>query len=175
VLAIAEAGYRRNQEDDGSGLPGNVTIGGYYDSSDYESFADPDDEREGNYGLYVLLDQMVYREGGAGSTQGLTPWAAFTVAPVQSVNTLPFAAGGLVCRGLFRGRGDDTTNFGVYHGWFSDDLPDQTFETVVEVNHRFQLAPWLYVTPDFQYVFRPGGGDAEPDAAVFGSEIGIDF
>jgi porin len=176
VLAIAEAGYRRNQEDGDSGLPGNVTIGGYYDSSDYESFADPDDEREGNYGLYVLLDQMLYREGGAGSTQGLTSWAAFTVAPVQSANTLPFfAAGGLVYQGLLQGRGDDTTNLGVYYGRFSDNLAEQTFETVVEVNHRFQLAPWLYVTPDFQYVFRPGGGDAEADAAVLGGEIGIDF
>jgi ribulose-phosphate 3-epimerase len=46
---------------------------------------------------------------------------------------------------------------------------------VVEVNHRSQLGPWLYVTPDFQYIFRPGGSDEEPDAAVFGPEIGVDF
>jgi carbohydrate-selective porin OprB len=46
---------------------------------------------------------------------------------------------------------------------------------VLEVNHRFRLAPWLYVTPDLQYVFRPNGGDDEPDAAVVGGEIGIDF
>ena len=119
---------------------------------------------------------MVWREGEAGSAQGLTPWAAFTFAPIERINTLPFfAAGGLVYQGLFQGRDDDTTNLGVYYGKLSDDLPDQRFETVVEVNHRFQLAPWLYVTPDFQYVFRPGGSDEEPDAAVFGTEIGVDF
>jgi carbohydrate-selective porin OprB len=37
------------------------------------------------------------------------------------------------------------------------------------------LAPWLHVTPDFQYVFWPNGSDDEPDAAVLGVEIGIDF
>jgi porin len=176
VLVIAEAGYRRNQETGATGLSGNFKIGGYHDSSDFGHFSDPDDQRKGNYGLYVLLDQMIYREGGAGSAQGLTPWAALTFAPIERVNTLPlFAAGGLVYQGLFPGRDDDATNLGLYYGRFSDDLPDQSFETVLEVNHRFQLAPWLYVTPDFQYVFRPGGSDKEPDAAVLGAEIGIDF
>ena len=176
VLVIAEAGYRRNQEEGDTGLPGNFKIGGYYDSSDFESFSDPDDEREGNYGLYLLLDQMVYRDGGPGSEQGLTPWAALTFAPIERVNTLSlFAAGGLVYQGLLSGRDDDATSVGVYYGQFSDDLPDQRFETVVEVNHRFQLTPWLYVMPDFQYVFRPDGTDETDDAAVFGAEIGVDF
>jgi porin len=176
VLALAEAGYQRNQADGDTGLPGNLTIGGYYDSSDFESFSDPDDEREGAYGLYVLLDQMAYRGGAPGSGQGLTPWAALTFAPIERVSTLPFfAAGGLVYRGLFPGRDDDTTNLGVYYGRFSDDLPDQSFEGVLEVNHHLQLAPWLYVTPDFQYVFRPNGESDIDDAAVFGGEISVDF
>jgi hypothetical protein len=48
------------------------------------------------------------------------------------------------------GPGNDTSNLGVYYGKLGDDLPDQSSETVVEVNHRSQLAPWLYVMPDFQ-------------------------
>jgi porin len=176
VLVIAEADYRHGHEDGNTGLPGEVKIGGYYDTSEFESFSDPRDERKGNYGLYTLLEQMVYREGGARSEQGLTPWVTLTFAPIEGINTLPFfAAGGLVYQGMFRSRDDDTTNLGVYYGRFSDDLPDQSFETVLEVNHRFQLAPWLYVTPDFQYVFRPNGSDDEPDSAVLGAEIGIDF
>jgi porin len=63
----------------------------------------------------------------------------------------------------------------VYYGGFSDDLPDQSFEAVVEINQQFQLAPWLYVTPDFQYVFRPNGRDEIDDAAVLGGEIGLVF
>ena len=62
MLVIAEAGYRHSQEDGDTGLPGEVKIGGYYDSSEFESFSDPGDERKGNYGLYTLLEQMAYRE-----------------------------------------------------------------------------------------------------------------
>jgi porin len=182
VLVMAEAGYQWNQAEDDSGLPGSATFGGYYDSSDFESVADEDsddgsgDERDGNYGFYLLLDQMVFREGGAGSDQGLTPWTAFTFAPVERVNTIPFSAsGGLVYQGLIPRRDDDLTAVAVYYGKFSDKLEDQNAETVIEVNHRLQLTPWLYATPDFQYVFRPNGQSDIDDAAVFGGEIGIDF
>jgi carbohydrate-selective porin OprB len=30
-------------------------------------------------------------------------------------------------------------------------------EAVLEVNHRFKLTRWFYVTPDFQYVSHPEG------------------
>jgi porin len=171
---MAEAGYQWNEAEDDTGLPGSATFGGYYDSSDFDSVDDSDEQRDGNYGFYLLLDQMVYREGGPdsakGSDQGLTPWAAFTLAPVERVNTIPFSAsGGLVYQGLIPGRDDDLTALAVYYGKFSDRLQDQSAETVVEANHRLQLTPWLYVTPDFQYVIRPGGSDEEPDAAVFGA------
>ena len=46
---------------------------------------------------------------------------------------------------------------------------------MVEANHRFQLTPWLYVTPDFQYVIRPNGQSDIDDAAVFGGELSIAF
>jgi carbohydrate-selective porin OprB len=63
----------------------------------------------------------------------------------------------------------------VYYAQFRDDLPDQRFETVLEVDRRFQLAPWLHVTPDLQHVFPPNGSDETDDAAVFGAEIGTSF
>jgi porin len=176
VLVMAEAGYQWNQAEDDAGLPGSATFGGYYDSSDFDAVDDSDKDRDGNYGFYLLLDQMVYREGGATSDQGLTPWVAFTFAPVERVNTIPFSAsGGLVYQGLIPGRDDDLTALAVYYGKFSDRLQDQNAETVVEANHRLQLTPWLYATPDFQYVIRPNGQSDIDDAAVLGGEIGIDF
>jgi porin len=119
---------------------------------------------------------MAYREGGPGSDQGLTPWAAFTLAPDEQVNTIPYSlAGGMVYQGLVPGRDDDLTAAAVYYGKFSDKLEDQNGESVIEVNHRLQLAEWFYVTPDFQYVIRPNGQSDIDDAAVFGGEINIDF
>jgi porin len=171
VLAIAEAGYHWNQA-----LPGSATFGGYVDSSEFDVLDGSGRTRGGNYGFYLLVDQMAYREGGPQSEQGLTPWGALTLAPAEGINTIPFsAAGGLVYRGLLPGRDDDLTALAVYYGAFSDRLEDQSAETVVEANHRFQLAPWLYVTPDFQYVIRPDGRSDIDDAAVLGGEIGIDF
>jgi porin len=178
VLVMAEAGYQWNETAHAAGLRGSATLGGYYDSSDFDPVGDEasDEQRDGNYGFYLLLDQMVYREGGPGSDQGLTPWAALTLAPVERVNTIPFSAsGGLVYQGLIPGCSDDRTALAVYYGRFSDELQDQNAETVVEANHRLQLAPWLYVTPDFQYVIRPNGQSDIDNAAVFGGEIGIDF
>jgi porin len=179
VLAIAEAGYKWHQASH-AGMPGSVTLGGYHDSSDFDALDGSGRTRGGNYGFYLLVDQMVYREGGPesaqGSAQGLTPWGALTLAPDQQINTIPFsAAGGLVYRGLLPRRDNDRTALAVYHGAFSDRLQDRSAETVVEANHRFQLAPWLHVTPDLQYVIRPDGRSDIDDAAVLGGEIGIDF
>jgi porin len=176
MLAIGEAGYQWNQASGDRGMPGSVTFGGYVDSRDFDVLDGSGRTRGGNYGFYLLVDQMVHREGGPRSDQGLTPWGALTLAPEEQINTIPFsAAGGVVYRGLLPGRDDDLTALAVYYGAFSDRPQDQSAETVVEPNHRFQLAPWLYVTPDFQYVTRPDGQSAIDDAAVLGGEIGIDF
>lgn len=173
VLALAEAGYHWSQASDDTGMPGSATFGGYFDSSDFEFLDDSGRSQSGNYGFYLLLDQMVYRNTGS---QGLTSWVAFTLAPDQKINPIPFsAAGGLVYRGLLPGRDDDLTALAVYHGAFSDELQGQSAETVFETAYRFQLSPWLYLTPDFQYVMRPDGRGDIDDAAVLGGEIGIDF
>jgi carbohydrate-selective porin OprB len=76
---------------------------------------------------------------------------------------------------MFPGRDDDVTAGGVISGIFSDRLPRQGAETVIEVNHRFQLARWFCVTPDFQYVIHPNGFGSIKSAAVFAGEIAIAF
>ncbi|MEM7170045.1 MAG: carbohydrate porin [Pseudomonadota bacterium] len=175
VLGLAEIGYSLNQGDKDPGLPGQYSFGAYYDSSDFARLDDPTAEENGNYGLYAIGQQMVYREGKAGSDQGLTLWGTLTTGPDQSINTLPFAAfGGAYYQGLIPERDNDVTAVAAYYGLFSDDLPGQSYELALEVNHRFQLAPWLYLTPDFQYIINPNGGGID-DAAVVGIEISIDF
>ncbi|MEM7024378.1 MAG: carbohydrate porin [Pseudomonadota bacterium] len=176
VLTVAETGYQWQQADGDTGLPGSATFGGYYDSSDYDFVDGSNRDRGGNYGFYLQLQQMVYREGDPGSDEGLTPWVVFTLAPDEKVNTFPFSfSGGAVYKGLIPSRSDDLTAAAVYVGHFSNDLDDQNTETVVEVNHRLQLTPFFYVTPVFQYVFRPSGNSDIDDASVVGAEISIDF
>lgn len=175
VLAIAELGVNTNFGGALSGLPGRFVIGGIYDSSDYPTLADPNVVESGNYGFYAIVEQMVSREGGPNSDQGLTAWASATWNPDDSINTLPVGLfAGVSYQGLITGRDNDVTAFAVYYGSFSDDLPGQSSETVLELNHRFQISPSTYITPDLQYVFNPNGGGI-PDAFVIGFEASVDF
>ena len=175
VLYLAEVGITTNQSDNATGLPGTFVIGAVYDSSDFAKLADDSQTESGNYGFYAIAEQMVYREGGPGTDQGLTAWATIASSPDDDINTLPFFfGGGAYYTGLFKSRPDDITAFGVFYGSFSDDLPGQDYETVLEVNHRFQIAPSTYITPDIQYIINPNGGGIS-DAWVLGLETSIDF
>ena len=42
--------------------------------------------------------------------------------------------------------------------------PIRSGETFVELTYVYQVTPWLNLQPDFQYVFNPGGGIANPNA-----------
>jgi porin len=174
AFVITEIGYQHNQGQGATGLPGNYKLGGYYDSSRFAEFAGPPGtEVRGNYGMYILLDQMVYREGGVESTQGMIPFAALTYAP-RDRNTFPlFIMGGLVYRGLLPGRDEDTTAFGAAYGKFSNDLAGLAFELVLEWSHAFALTPWVTIQPDVQYILDPGGTGEIPDALVLGVQLGI--
>jgi porin len=176
VFVIGEIGYLHNQRRGATGLPGNYKLGGYYDSNAYPELggAAPAHVR-GNYGVYVLLDQQVFREGPANSAQGLTPFATVTYAPSDR-NTFPlFFSSGLVYQGLLPGRDRDTAAFGLAYGRFSRHLPRQVFEMVLEWTYEIALAPWLTVQPDMQYIVRPGGTGDIPNAWVIGVQIGVNL
>jgi porin len=42
-------------------------------------------------------------------------------------------------------------------------MPIRSTETFIEVTYQCQVTPWWQLQPDFQYVFRPGGGIPDPD------------
>jgi hypothetical protein len=58
---------------------------------------------------------------------------------------------------------------------FSDDLPGQDGETLLELNYRVQIAPWAFVQPDLQYIIDPGGRSDIDDALVLGFAVGVAF
>ena len=61
--------------------------------------------------------------------------------------------------------------------------PIRAGEAVIELSYRVQLTGWWQLQPDFQYVFNPAGGVANPnapgrrvgDAAIFGLRTAITF
>jgi carbohydrate-selective porin OprB len=146
----------------------------YYDSNAYQDLSNPTEtEIWGNYGVYLLLDQLIYREGGPEGKQGLTPFAEVTVAPSDR-NTFPFFySTGLVYQGLIPRRDRDTMAVGLAYGKFSRALKDQDFEMISEWTYEMALVPWLTLQPDMQYIFKPGGTGDIPNAFVLGIQISL--
>jgi len=202
LFAIAEVGYQFNQGKGDTGLPGNYKIGAYYDNGRFADFLRdvrggiaalsglPHRMTRGNAGFYILIDQMVYREGGPENKQGLTPFAALLVAPDKNVSTFPlFINSGLVYQGLISGRDRDVAGFGVVYGKFSDRLrraqrvkqlfdPSigvQRHELALEWTYIIQVTPWLQFQPDIQYIIKPGGTGKIRDALVLGFQLALSF
>lgn len=190
VLGVGEIGWLTASALDGR--PGRVAIGGWYDSSRFSLLEHPAETQHGNGGVWLLAEQQVFREA-PGSDQGLQPFVVVHGA-ADDVNPMPIFLGfGLVYRGLFPARDADTTVFGLAWGAFSDDLArrqrrgqrsgrrvrgPQDDELVLELGHRFALAPWLpwlTVQPDVQYVVDPAGTGDIPDALALGVQLAVTF
>jgi porin len=175
VLSIVQLNYLHNQERTDTGLPGLYSLGGFYDSNDTTSLATGGGQK-GNYGIYAMFQQMVYRDGGPGSLRGMTVWAETGVAPKQSVNVMPFfVGGGLSYQGLIQGRGKDVLSVGAIRGAFSRYLAHTTAETILEASYRIAVTGGVSVTPDLQYVIRPSGTGALGNALVLGAQLEVSF
>jgi porin len=173
VLSVIQVTYLNRPQ---TGLPGFYAVGGMYDSSKFSRVDGAGGTETGNAGVYAMFQQMIYRDGGPDSQKGLTLWGEVAVAPRPSVSPLPlFGGGGLSYQGLIPGRGSDVTSLGVIHGSFSRDLPGTTGETVIEANYQLALTGGLSITPDFQYVIRPGGVRAVGNAFVLGAQVTLSF
>ena len=176
ALSVVQVNYLPNGASEDTGLPGQYTLGGSYDSNRFSSLSKPNATESGTYSIYAMFQQMVYRDGEAGSQKGLTVWGEINLAPKSSVNIMPYFVGaGLSYQGLIPGRGNDIASAGVISGIFSRAIPRTTAETVIEANYQIALTRWLSITPDMQYVVRPSGSSAIGNAFVLGAEVAINF
>jgi len=158
-----------------SALPGRYTFGAFYDTRDFDKLSDQTKQNSGNYGLYWILEQMIYREENT-SDQGLTPWTAIAISPDETINTFPFfISGGLVYKGLIPDRGNDRAVFGFAYGSISEDLDDRDYEFMTEISYLIQAKPWLEIQPDIQWIVNPGGRSDISNALVIGMQTVVDF
>jgi len=191
-LIIAETGHHPNEFLNSPGLPGNYKIGAYYQTGNFNNFTKPGATKNGNFGFYILLDQMIYKEkGGVGlrEDQGLHPFVSLLFAPDSDINTFSFFLnGGLVYEGLIPRRDKDYAGFAIVYGKYSDKIkPSQPteinlisdmtgsedFEMALEWMYKIQLTEWLNIQPDVQYVIKPGETGEIPNALVLGFLLGI--
>jgi porin len=176
------------------GLPGDLRIGGYYDNSAVADLGAPVNGSEqlmsGRWGLYLLADQVIWREAGPSSNRGLTIFAGFTYADPSTAIIQYFWEAGLVKQGTFPGRDNDSIAFAVAQSLVSNSLVNaqnqanitdpgsvavQSYEMDLELNYRAQVAPWATLMPNLQFVVRPGGVTSTPNAFVLGLQAAVTF
>ena len=192
ALFIGELAVQINQTTGDSGYPGNYRVGAYYfTGTEKEKFLGG--MAHGNYGYYILLDQMIIRHGEMGSDRGLIPFIALLFAP-EDRNIMPFfLSSGLVYVGPFSARPDDSMNLGFAYGKYSPNMRKaqqqaknfrllgpfgnrpQNFEALIEFNYWFKVNPWFTITPDIQYIINPSGFGTIPNALVIGVQVGFIF
>ena len=198
ALAYFEIGYRLNGATGDTGLPGNYKVGGWYHTDEFFDYGstltapltgEAPEMHSGNWGVYFLADQTLYRENELDkdpARQGLAGFFRVAATPVAQ-NIAPLGIdGGLVYKGLIPSRDWDT--FGVAFSYLemSDEIADAQrfinsvvppnspfrsvpvdYEAVLEVSYRAQLTAWWTLQPDFQYVMHPGGSREHDNAFVF--------
>lgn len=210
ALVIAEAAYAYDHEAGATGLPGTATLGawghfGRFDSPRFDSvqgrlLADPAASGiarrfRGDHGIYAILDQTIYREPGS-ETEGASAFLRVSGVPGDRNLIDLYVDAGIAYKGLLPGRPNDTAALGMIYSrigpaaraYDRDGLilgqgtgPIRSSEMVLEATYQAEVIPGLTVQPDFQYVFRPGGGIADDtgrrirNAAVFGLRTTINY
>ncbi len=212
VFAIAEIQYGTNQEEGATGMPGTYKFGAYYSTQNFAdqrrngagvSLADPTGtsvlgrKRRGNYGLYAMADQLLWRKEGT-KDGGVGVFVRVMGAPGDRNLVNFYADAGVTYKGLIDGRDSDTAGVAVAYARISDTAskldsdtarftgdayPIRRNETVLELTYQAQIAPWWQIQPSAQYLFNLNGGVSNPqnpakrlgDAAVFGLRTTVTF
>jgi porin len=136
-----------------------------------------------------MADQMVYRPNTSVS-RGLRIGGLVGIGDRRTSQYSYFIAGGGLYQGTFRERNSDFVSFSVAYVQtnprltaFQQDrnvvspgsIGIQTYESVAEIDYNFQIAPWLSVRPNLQYIINPGGTGKIPNAFVIGLYTGVTF
>jgi len=191
---IGEAQYLVNQGEDAKGLATAYKLGAWHHTGSFTdqrfgldttgarvSRADPTAVdsllHDGSWGLYGVMDQMVWR----GRESSVSVFLRGGAAPSDRSLVSWYIDGGIGIKGPFPGRHGDMLTLGIAHahisgnaaaldhdiGFFSSSpFPVRSGETALELSYRVQIAPWWIIQPDIQYIARPGGGDPHPDDAA---------
>lgn len=191
ALWFGEAQYVVTPADAAAGFAASYKVGAWHHTGQFSdqryglnaagarvSLADPavdaDTMHNGNWGLYGVADQMIWR--GEASSLSLFLRGGFSPANRNLVSW--HVDGGFGFNGMLPGRDEDTLTFGIAHTHVSGDLADldrdvgvfsgalypvRSGETVIELSYSVRVAPWWEVRPDVQYIIRPGGGSTHPE------------
>jgi porin len=190
---LTEAQMRWNHRESEAGLPGQFKIGFWTITGDG---ADPlaASTNSPNYGGYLLMDQMLYREptladgkaqpSSLKSSQGLGWFGRIGFAPPDRNIVDFYFDTGFVYTGLLPTRDFDVLGLALAYGQistaasriptFRDSYGDGT-QCVIELTYQAQLTPWMTIQPDIQFIISPRSHLNFDNAIILGGSVNIRF
>jgi porin len=195
-LIMAEAQLRTNQRKEDTGLARTLKFGTWGHLGEFNDqrfandgtlLADPTGSgvpagRRGNWGVYGVIDQQLYRPNGGDALSGISVFSRVSVSPSDRNPIDFFVDGGIVFAGLIPGRPSDKFGASVIYSRVSDSLRafdrDQIvftgvpgvvrdYEANLEMTYVAQIIPGWTVQPVVTRVWHPSGGEHR-NATVMG-------
>ncbi len=171
ALITAQASYLYNQRSSEQGMVGQYTAGFFADTNSFATLPAGSSRSDGNAGVFVLGQQMIYRPDERDTSRGLTVWGSWAYSPKQLVSPMPvFNGAGISFTGLIKRRRHDIVSAGWMYGKTSQWIPAASSAKLLEANYQWIHKRYLSVSPDFQYIWNPTGKPGR-GAAVFGVQV----
>lgn len=175
ALFTVQLSYLYNQRPTDEGKEGQYTAGFFADNNSFATLPEGTARSNGNSGVFVLGQQMVYRPGGPGTSPGLTIWGAWTYSSNQLVSSMPvFGGAGLSYEGLIKKRKRDIVSAGWIYGKTSRYIPSASAAKLFEANYQWVAKRYITVVPDLQYIWDTTGTNGTR-ASVLGMQINLTF
>ena len=197
AFIIGEVQFQRNIGKKDEGLATTLKLGGWGHFGQFDDkrfaiggglLADPAGsgvpiKHRGNYGLYAVIDQQLYRPKGGDSQSGISVFSRMSISPSDRNLIDAYIDGGIVFAGLIPRRPDDRFGASVIYAKFSDSIrafdqrhgavdrragPIRDYETNLELTYMAQIVPGWTVQPNLQFIWHPNG-DATKNATVVGA------
>jgi porin len=137
-------------------------------------------QRRGNDGIYAVVEQMIYHmpETEEKEKKGITVFARASGNPADRSLIDFYVDSGVSFNGIIPSRPDDSFGFAGAYAHISGNAalldqekaffagvpsPIRKYEALLEATYQWQIMTGWTVQPDFQYIFRPGGGVPNPN------------
>jgi len=151
------------------GYDGTLKVGAFHHSADFVSNSDTSKTYSGNFGVYLILDQIII-PFNASAEKGLGMFATIGVVPGNR-NSNNYSWGlGFNYMAPFKGRTDDIIGLAAHSvnvNFLQDDLSINIGnETVIECFYKLNINDNIQVQPELQYIINPGAENMYDNATV---------
>jgi porin len=155
-FSMAEAAWKPGLGEDHH-LPGDYRLGFWYHTGPFPGTGDESRTFKGNYGLYLLMDQTLYKKKGSDpADKGLGVFVQFGWAPSDRNQVTGYASAGLQYQGIVPNRPRDILGLATSQTWITDGEHEQMLVSG-ELFYLVQITSWLGIQPDIQYFYRAKG------------------